>query len=188
MDVRESADGHYVVHHDPALPGAGVIAALDLAQIGDLAVPTLSEVLEELRGHRPRITLVELKDVRSPARLAALLTASSHHLGIVTMSFDLALVQQLRAIDDSMRLAFISADVVPDPGGFLARHRLDALAMRHDRVDGDLAAALRSIGKSLFTWTVNEADEARRVAGLGVNGIITDDPAEIRRTISPRAP
>jgi len=32
----------------------------------------------------------------------------------------------------------------------------------------------------LFTWTVNSPAEARRLAGLGINGITTDRPAWLR--------
>ena len=32
-------------------------------------------------------------------------------------------------------------------------------------------------GYRVFTWTVNEPDEVRRVQEAGVDGIITDDPA-----------
>ena len=32
-------------------------------------------------------------------------------------------------------------------------------------------------GYRIFTWTVNEPDEIRRVIAAGVDGIITDDPS-----------
>ena len=35
----------------------------------------------------------------------------------------------------------------------------------------------------LNTWTVNEPDDARRLAAVGVDGLISDDPAAIRNAI-----
>ncbi|OIJ89106.1 glycerophosphodiester phosphodiesterase [Streptomyces colonosanans] len=36
----------------------------------------------------------------------------------------------------------------------------------------------------VFTWTVNSANDARRVAGFGVDGIITNAPDVVRRAVS----
>jgi glycerophosphoryl diester phosphodiesterase len=42
-------------------------------------------------------------------------------------------------------------------------------------VDADLVARARALGARTIAWTVNDAAEARRLAGLGVDGICTDD-------------
>jgi len=42
-------------------------------------------------------------------------------------------------------------------------------------VDADLVARARALGARTIVWTVNDAAEARRLAGLGVDGICTDD-------------
>jgi glycerophosphoryl diester phosphodiesterase len=38
----------------------------------------------------------------------------------------------------------------------------------------------------LFTWTVNDAATARRAAGLGVDGIITNVPDVVRKAVGGR--
>ncbi|MFD5629404.1 glycerophosphodiester phosphodiesterase [Streptomyces sp. NPDC127072] len=40
----------------------------------------------------------------------------------------------------------------------------------------------------IFTWTVDDADDARRAAGYGVDGIITNTPDVIRRALPQRLP
>lgn len=188
LDVREARDGTLVVHHDPVLAGDGVeVAALDLGEIrargpadADLRVPTLGEALEELRALAPRIVLVEVKDARSPERLRDLLAASALDLPITTMSFDLDLMRRLRELDGVMRLGLVSAETIPRAAEFLVLHRLDALVLRHDRVDGALATDLHAAGKALYAWTVNEESDLRRLLPFAPTGIITDDPGWAR--------
>ncbi len=49
--------------------------------------------------------------------------------------------------------------------------------MAHRRlVAADLLDAVRGAGGELFVWTVNRRAEALRLAALGVDGIISDDP------------
>jgi len=44
--------------------------------------------------------------------------------------------------------------------------------------------ALRKLGKALYVYTVNAAEQARRLRDLGVAGITTDRPAYIRRAVA----
>ncbi len=45
-------------------------------------------------------------------------------------------------------------------------------------VDEDLVHALRRKGIGLLVWTVNEPADMRRMLQLGIDGLITDEPAE----------
>ena len=38
----------------------------------------------------------------------------------------------------------------------------------------------RRLGLAVFAWTVNDTDALRRVADLGVDGVIGDDPELLR--------
>ena len=55
-----------------------------------------------------------------------------------------------------------------------ARHR--ALHPKSELVDRSLVERARALGLALHAWTVNDADEVARLAGLGVDGLITDVP------------
>jgi len=49
--------------------------------------------------------------------------------------------------------------------------------MAHRRlVAADLLAAVHGAGGELFVWTVNRRADAARLAALGVDGLISDDP------------
>ncbi len=52
-----------------------------------------------------------------------------------------------------------------------------------DLMAQDLARA-HKLGLTVNTWTVNKADDIRQMAGLGVDGIISDYPARVQNILS----
>ncbi|MFO7767894.1 MAG: glycerophosphodiester phosphodiesterase family protein [bacterium] len=52
-----------------------------------------------------------------------------------------------------------------------------------DAVDRDLVLTAHDAGLDVHVWTVNEPDHALHLAGLGVEGIITDYPGRIRTAL-----
>jgi glycerophosphoryl diester phosphodiesterase len=44
-------------------------------------------------------------------------------------------------------------------------------------VDAGMVFRVHAIGKRINVWTVNNDADLKRMIGLGVDGIITDDPA-----------
>jgi len=55
-------------------------------------------------------------------------------------------------------------------------------------VDGELAALLHIAGAQLIAWTVDDAVEMVRLAGLGVDGLCTNRPDLGRRTMDALRP
>jgi glycerophosphoryl diester phosphodiesterase len=58
----------------------------------------------------------------------------------------------------------------------IAAREIDALVPHHRLVTAALVAAVRDAGGEIYVWTVNDAAELERLAGLGVTGVITNDP------------
>ena len=52
-----------------------------------------------------------------------------------------------------------------------------------DLLDEDLLQALKGEDLKVFVWTVNDADEMRKFAAMGVDGIISDDTELLVRTL-----
>ena len=47
----------------------------------------------------------------------------------------------------------------------------------------ELIAEIHDEGLEVFAWTVNHESEMRRLLALGVNGIITDEPARLAEVL-----
>jgi glycerophosphoryl diester phosphodiesterase len=215
LDVRLDGDDELVVIHDPTLArmtggsDARAVAALPTRELCSVdlghgaRVPRLVEVLAWARDVGLRVN-VELKaDVRRRERLllgalsAIQLTGSADF--VLLSSFDPGLV--LGALHRAPGLA--AAALVAPPRGALergapTRHAARALARFRLRgvhplavhphfslVTSDLLLSVRARGLVLNAWTVNAAGDLARLAELGVDGLITDDPAVALRTLEP---
>jgi len=51
-------------------------------------------------------------------------------------------------------------------------------------LDEAFARAVKDAGLKLYVWTVNDPAVAKRMAGLGVDGITTDRPGWLREQLA----
>jgi glycerophosphoryl diester phosphodiesterase len=195
LDVRLSADGEVVVFHDEDLVRlAGRperVSRLPLAELrrvelaGGRRIPTLAETLEEL-GREPLVN-VEVKSPglgrEGPITLAVareLRRAGGSGRRILVLSFDPVVLAILRARAPRLERALLFH-------GGLSRPLREAwsaplLALRAVHPDASLVvparlARWRRRGYRVNVWTVDEEPEIRALASLGVDGIVTNDPA-----------
>lgn len=61
-------------------------------------------------------------------------------------------------------------------------------ALQLVRAQPDWVRAIRAAEYPVHVWTVNDRDDVRFVAELGVDAVITDRPGEVRRMLNPAGP
>jgi len=191
LDVHRTADGVIVVHHDPAIEGAGPITGLTAAQVADLRfrgepVPTLEEVFAAV-GDRLRI-YVELKGADTvPGVLSVLQSRRAQRPGAEDRTavhcFDHRLVAQAAALDPGVPRGVLEVSYPVDPTGAARDVRARDLWRHRDFVDAALVKAAHAEGRRVIAWTVNDAAMMRRFADWGVDAICTDDVALARATL-----
>ena len=185
FDVRPTSDGALVVHHDPLVAGR----ALSLTPRAELPdwVPSLAEVLELTRGV---VAHVELKNAREPGEvvydasgaLVAAVLAEIEGARLkrrpVVSCFDLATCARVRASGADVAVAWL-VEGRPLAGALTEAHvlELDGLNPFSALVDRPGVALARELGLALNAWTVNAEDDLAALAALGVDGVITDEPA-----------
>jgi glycerophosphoryl diester phosphodiesterase len=194
LDVRVTADGVPVVIHDRTVDrttdGSGDVRNLSLAAVERLdagrgeRIPRLEAVLERY-PHAP--LLMEIKD---PSASIPALTVIRRHAAqrrVLIGSFKWrALVPFRRAgvPTTSARMGVAVAVAasrlgIPWPGP-VAAYAVPERDGWIPVVDGRFVRLARRAGKPVHVWTVNDPDRARRLRNLGVCGIITDFPAQMR--------
>ena len=210
LDVWRCGSGEVVVIHDPdtARTGGGAPAlrvqsaslrdlrALDVgawkhARYRGERVPLLAEVLDVL----PQAFVnVELKSSGAPdlglARATALVVAGARAAErCLVSSFDPILLAGFRLAAPRVPVGVLFAD----DGAWRLREALGTRLLRvravHPQrtlVDEGRARAWRARGLALNVWTVDDAAEVARLAGLGASAIITNRPA-LARAVLPRA-
>jgi glycerophosphoryl diester phosphodiesterase len=201
LDVRTSSDGVVVVMHDPDLKRltdgrdtrfVSRLTARELAEVellDDGRAPTLADVLDWADA-RQTLVNVELKhDTHDKHALAMgvcrLLRGRARVAQrVMFSSFDPELLTRVAILIPDVPRAFLVHE-----GQKLARtavapllaKTMGAIALHPERTlcSPDRVASWRARELLLNVWTVNHAREAKDLANLGVDGIITDDPALI---------
>jgi glycerophosphoryl diester phosphodiesterase len=198
LDVRLDADGDIVVLHDPTLERVThgrdprAVAALtrrDLDSIdvgGGQCVPRLLEVLAWAR-ERDACVNVELKhDAVSRRRLVRAIGRLLHGgradlPPVLLSSFDPFIVLALGRLVPSVWTGWLVHDRQRIAKHAPAARALGARAVHPQRtlVTPRAMAGWKARKLPVHVWTVNDVDEARHLAALGVDAIITDTPRAI---------
>lgn len=210
VDLRLSADGVLVVSHDPTLRrvagsrlavaatgweelrAASAAAKVPLARVEEVlgvvaGRPVVLEVKRPLPGAVPG-TVAALVGVLGSLRRRGLA------LDVTVSSFSPAVVAEVRATaphELAVRTALLG-DVRDRPTSLLRQ----ALQDGHDQVHPNVAALLaepaavaraHALGVGVVPWTVNRGRALRRLAALGVDGVITDVPRSARLAMGAQA-
>jgi glycerophosphoryl diester phosphodiesterase len=181
LDVRRSADGALVVHHDSEIAGLGPIDALSVADL-PVDVPLLAVALEACADLmvNVEVKVVPGEDVDSLAAEVAAQVSEGPSPGLVGVSsFDLEVLDAARRADPELYLGWL---LVPgaDPLASLqvaSGHHLDALHPFVWSIDDKLVASAHASGIAVVAWTVNAAADLEAMGAIGVDAVITDDVA-----------
>lgn len=192
LDVRRTADGQLVVHHDARLPDGRAIIELTVEQL-PAHVPDLTAALDACAG--AWVNLEIKNDERDPdfdpdrrlaTDVAELLAARPETPDRwLISSFDLATVDTVRAIAPGLPTAFLVLETTPATiaaaidGGHRALHPWVAAL---DRAALDAAHAA---GLQINAWTCNDEERMRELIVWGIDGICTDLP-DVARRLLPR--
>jgi len=206
LDVRLCASGEVVALHDPDLArvtgGADGRAAADLPYHelrrvdlgGGAQVPLLGEVLALARARRLAVNVELKRDVPDRPALvraaARLLHAWDPAHAVLVSSFDPAMLVLLGALLPRTPRALLVARAHWPETAVRAAPVLGVAAVHLERTLTAPARidALRRRGLIVNIWTVNDPVEARDLADLGVDGIITDAPHRIREALAKGSP
>lgn len=192
IDVQESADGVVVVIHDSdfmKLARANLevwkttfkeMKTLDMgswfdAKFSTERVPTLAELLAVAKG-RCRV-LIELKyyghDQQLEQRVADIVEQAGMEGNVAIMSLEYEGIKKFRNLRPDWPVGLLSSIAI----GKISDLNVDFLAINMDTAKPAFIRHIHSSGKKVYIWTVNDQVSMSRMLSLGVDGIITDEPA-----------
>ena len=212
LDVHPTADGHFVVAHDPdgrRMAGVAeqirtstldevkkwnVAAGTGHPDLGRYTVPSLAETLEAFPGVPMSIDLKP----DEPDGVPPLLEVVARHgaEGRVTLaSFSTRVVRKIRCLGYPGRTSLSKSEVaaIRFLPGVLAKRYVTGDAAHipvvHNgiRLDGRrFIKRCRDLGLRVEYWVVDDPEKARQLLDLGATGIMTDDPARIAPVFAER--
>jgi glycerophosphoryl diester phosphodiesterase len=185
LDVHATRDGVVVVHHDfvpravssvAALHGRTIaeLTAAELAtfRVSDEPIPTLSSVLQAIAD---RATVyVEIKGRAIEQLVVATLASASIPGRVPVHSFDHRAVARARAMDPAIVSGILLVSYLVEPERALRAARARDYWQEWSMIDEHLVRAVHAEKGRVIAWTVNEPEDARRLASIGVDGICTD--------------
>ncbi|MEM8885392.1 MAG: glycerophosphodiester phosphodiesterase family protein [Planctomycetota bacterium] len=195
IDVQTTKDGVVVLLHDADLMRVAHVRrrlnAMNHAELADIdvgswfdpqfaseRVPTLQDAIDVCRG---KIRLnIELKYTWEDPTLARSVCALVHENGFkdesVLSSLNFRALEEVRRIDPEMKIGFIVFQAV----GRLTRMDADFLSLSAGQVSADLVRTAQRRGREVHVWTVNDLPNTLAMIEMGVDNLITDEPAQLR--------
>jgi glycerophosphoryl diester phosphodiesterase len=202
IDVQETADGRVVVVHDSdfmKLAGVdlkvwnGTLEEIQNIDVGSWfapefsaqRVPTLIDVLKASRGKAH--VVIELKyyghDEQLEQRVIDIVEQLDMSGEVAIMSLKYDAVQKVRKLRPDWNIGLLSAQVL----GNMSNLDVDFLAVNTAMASPTFIRTNQGAGKQVFVWTVNDKMSMFRMMSLGVDGIITDEPALARQVMAERS-
>jgi glycerophosphoryl diester phosphodiesterase len=181
FDVRHTRDGCNVLWHDAEFNGRE-IASTDHAMLtarDGTRLPCLEDVLRQF-GARAYLD-IELKVAGREERIVAAIQQNSPQRGYIVSSFLPETLLRLHDLDEQVPLGYIC-----ERKDLMDRWRnlpVNVFLPRHDLVRPQLITDVHRNGQQVMTWTVNSRRRMQQLADWGIDGLISDDPQLLVRTL-----
>lgn len=192
IDVQETIDGKVAVIHDSDFMKLannnlkvweGTLKEIQEIDIGSWfnsgfsteRVPTLADILTIAKG-KCRV-LIELKyyghDIILEQRVAEIVEQADMVDEVTIMSLKNKGINNFRRIRPDWPVGLLSSKAI----GKISDLDVDFLAINMATAKPSFIRRIQSSGKKVYVWTVNDQVSMSRLMSLGVDGIITDEPA-----------
>ncbi|MBS1848659.1 MAG: glycerophosphodiester phosphodiesterase [Actinobacteria bacterium] len=194
LDVRRTADGALVVHHDAHLADGRAIVEMHHDELpGHL--PGLEEALVACGAIGVNIEIKNYPgepDHDPDCRVSTGVVDLVQRLGIadrvIVSSFNYADIAAIRHLDGTIATGWlvISTDNVDELVAHLVRDGHRALHPPESCTDDAVVAAAHAAGLLVNVWTVDDPGRIVELAAMGVDTVITNDPDGARRALEGR--
>jgi glycerophosphoryl diester phosphodiesterase len=204
-DLHLTRDARFVAIHDATLErttnGRGKVSDFTLAELRRLdnglwydrnymgqRLPTLEDILEFARKH----DVVFYLEVKYEAAwgmhhaLVGALQKEQDAARTIVISFDPSTIESVRKLDASIMTGLL---IEQGKHNGAVQKALDVgarqLCPRNSLITSELVTEAHRADLLVATWTVDDANEMRRVIAAGADGVMTDFPDRLMSIIEP---
>jgi glycerophosphoryl diester phosphodiesterase len=204
-DVQITKDEELIICHDFTVDrttnGKGAIKDLTLQEIRELdagswysdqfageKIPTLQEVLELLP--KDLFLNLELKSQsmitgRLEEKVVELLEKNGRIENTVISSFDHQCINTVQQINSKIKTAILTSSYLLNPWDYIKHNDLFLYSFHpnKDYVSVEMIEELHNRGYKIYSYTVNEVEQAKEFKKIGVDGIFTNYPGRTREQL-----
>ena len=208
-DVHVTRDGRLVICHnytiDATSDGRGAISDYTLGELKlfdfgsyfsedyrGTPLPTLDEFLDLVGQTSSELVNIELKKPREresgiEEKCVAAIRAHGMIDRCLISSFDRHILKKIKEIEPRLRTGFLYPTIDYKTSRFVVNPFIIAKAIKADYlhpmypvVTASLVKTAHALGMGVNVWTVDDEKTVKKLAALGVDGIITDVPGKVR--------
>lgn len=196
LDIQETADRRFVVSHDENLRK---LAHKNLV-IADNSLEQLTQVKLKENGHVAYVTsfdsylkqaqklkqplLVELKINQGTGKKFSEYFCELYGKKLAKKdavhSMDLAAINELKQHLPKMQAGYI----LPFNLFSLAENKADFYSLEYKTATKNFIQTAHANGKKVYLWTINSPKQALMAWVLGADGVITDEPSKIEKSLA----
>ncbi len=196
LDTRISADGDVFLSHDAETAGGLIVAESSSTDLAAEGLPTLDEALDVIDDHALGVD-VEIKSLPWEAGFdpqlgvvdatMAVLRARPPVGPVVVSSFNRDALDRVRELtgDDYDTVLILPAGAGgPEVVGGLVDRGHDGLALEGPDITASVVTPFAAADLPVWSWTIDDPDDARALVAAGVTGIVTDVPDVISEALA----
>ena len=206
IDIHQTKDNQLILMHDLTLDrttnGHGLIKDYTLNELLDLdagskfnssfqneKIPSLTEVLNLVNGRKELIIEVKKGNEYYPnieENLVRLIHENQAQDWIIIHSFSTKVIEKIHSLSPEIRLHKLFIGNLPFSNYIYSDHLeyfnfdnydyISEYSINYHFATRKIINYLKSTGKKVNIWTVNDHQSIEDLLHLGVNGIITDNP------------
>jgi glycerophosphoryl diester phosphodiesterase len=182
-DLKRRANNAAVVHESTYAQLATIYPQIvTLDQFIDFGITEKKSLLLETKHPVPSRTEIENHVVQKLHKEAKRIEKSG--IDITVMSFSWFAVERVKQLDKSIALTYLIREVTPRLSvRYTSAHSIGP-GIAQLRKKPALAQQIKSAGKKLNVWTVDEPSDIILCRHLGVNNLITNRPAFAREVLA----
>jgi len=199
VDVRQTKDGELVLLHDESLMRTTGVnreiwninydevslldagSWLDEAYIGT-KVPTLREVFELCKG-KSNLNIHLKSETHTNElenKVVALIEEYEMSLQCIISSTSLPILENVKKLNPDIKTGLITYQIYQ---GYYSNENIDFFSIKSYFISERTIQEVHKYGKEVHVWTVNAKNELKRMKRLGVDNIITDNPAYVKEVL-----
>jgi glycerophosphoryl diester phosphodiesterase len=188
FDVRLSRDGIPVISHDEDLrrvanaelkvSEATYPELLRVSIQGKARIPTLREVLALAKG---RLSVdIELKVVGAEREVVDALRELDMVDDAIVTSFIPEALRRVRELDQSVGVGVLLEEWDDEYLEIASSLKAEAILPYYEVLDRELVSKIKTRGYKIITWTVDDPKIAEKLYDMGVEGIGTNNPCNLK--------